>query len=165
MFTNSAFIAIVFRLINFSIVIALAAYAFKKYVMPDVLLLMAKKVAEHDFLTSQQLLLENKQFEMDALIKKDKTQYELFKMKIDQWKQSIHKQDEESKQDHIKRLDTIRNKNKEKRFLREQLCLQQTVAKKIIFELSSSLPNYFQKQDKGIAYLDSIITFMNEKSL
>ena len=60
MFINQVVIAVIFRLINFGIVIGLATYLFRKYGLPIIYDLMAQKDSEKELLLSQQLLLEQK---------------------------------------------------------------------------------------------------------
>src|SRR5579872_7318833 len=104
MFISQAVIAVIFRLFNFGLVLMLAAYAFKKYVLPNVFVIMAQKESEQEFLSSQQILLERKQVELDQLTKQEALLCDNFKIKIDQWKRVVEEESFLQKQEQAARL-------------------------------------------------------------
>src|SRR5690606_30883913 len=133
MFINQyVVIATIFRLINFFIVIALAIYAFKKYVMPIVLVLIAKKDAEKEFLFSQQILLEQKQYELDTLIKQDIIRCESLKVKIDEWRRIVDKEYVAQENNRTKIRIAIEDSNNQKMQLQEHARIEKIVTEKVI---------------------------------
>jgi len=163
MFINQAIVAIIFRLVNFVIIVALGAYAFKKYIMPAASILMAKKEAEKELLFSQQMLLEYKQSELDQLTKQEAVQSENFKIKIDAWKRVTDGERAFQAKEHSEKRAAIAKKNHKKQELREQMHIQREVAKAVILDLQSYLPGHFEKQNVGADYISSIVCFMDER--
>ena len=70
MFINQSFVAITFKFINFIALIGLGSFVFKKYLAADMLSSIAKKETDHRSLVTQQIVLENKQRDLDLLIKR-----------------------------------------------------------------------------------------------
>jgi hypothetical protein len=163
MFTNQIIIAVIFRLINFGIVIGLATYLFKKHGLPLIDTIMAQKDAERELLLSQQLLLEQKQAELDDLIKQDIILCESLKVKINEWRDVVAQEQSAQEKDHLKRSETLATKRRKKSELLARVCLQKTVAASVLADLQRSLTDRFEKDDVGEAYLDSMVQAINER--
>jgi hypothetical protein len=140
MFISQAIIAVVFRLFNFGLVIALAAYAFKHYVLPGVFVAMAKQQSEKEFLLSQQLFFEQKQVELDQLTRQEVTRCHQLKLKLEK-------------------------KYNKKMEWRKKILLQDLVARKVVSDLQVSLSEYFENEKASANYLEKIIHDMNERLL
>jgi hypothetical protein len=165
MFISQAVIAVIFRLFNFGLVIILATYAFKKYVLPNVFVVMAQKESEQEFLSSQQILLERKQVELDQLTKQEALLCDNFKIKIDQWKRVVEEESFLQKQEQAARLIFLEKKDAEKAVWQKKLLIQRIVSQKVSSDLESSLSDYFKNEDAGADYLEKIVYFMNERLL
>lgn len=163
MFINQVIIAVIFRLINFGIVIGFAAYLFRKYGLPFVDIMIAQKDAEKELLLSQQLLLEQKQAELDGLIKQDIMLCESLKLKINQWRDVVAQERSTYEKDRLKRSDSLATKKRKKNELLAQACLQKSVATVVLVDLQKSLTDRFEKDEAGDAYLDSMVHAINER--
>ena len=163
MFTNQVIIAVVFRLINFAIVIGVATYLFRKYGSPVVDTMMAQKDAEKELLLSQQLLLEQKQAELDALIRQDIILCESLKLKINEWRDVAAQKRSMHERDRLKINDDLATKRRKKNELLAQVRLQKSVATAVLEDLQRSLTDRFEKDDAGQAYLDSMVQAINER--
>src|SRR5436190_23666586 len=110
MFINETVIAVIFRLCNFGLIIALALYIFKKYMVAGIVTAMAKKKAEKEFLLNQQVLLEQKQIELHILVQQETDLCEHLKIKINEWKRIIEEQNFLQKKECSKRVDILEKK-------------------------------------------------------
>jgi hypothetical protein len=164
MFINQLIIAVIFRLINFGILIGLAACFFRKYGLPVVDIMIAQKDAEKELLLSRQLLLEQKQAELDSLIKQDVILCESFKRKISQWRDVVAQERSVHEKDRFKRNEILAIKKRKKAELLSQAYLQKTVAASVLAGLQKSLTDRFEKEDAGEAYLDSMMQAINERA-
>ena len=163
MFINQVIIAVIFRLINFGIVIGVATYFFRKYALPVVYTMMAQKDAEKEFLLSQQILLEQKQVELDDLIRRDFLLCESLKLKVDEWRDSVKKECFIHEKDNLKRNEDLEIKKRKKSELLAQSRLQKTIATVVLADLQKSLADHFEKDDAASAYLDSMVQAINER--
>src|SRR6266567_2533321 len=89
MFINQSFVAIIFKFINFFTLIGIALFVYKKYLKADILFFIAKKEADYQDLLTKQTTLENKQRDLDLLIKQEAIQCQDFRSKIDEWKKIV----------------------------------------------------------------------------
>jgi len=165
MFINETVIAIVFRLFNFSLILALGAYAFKQYVLPEIMIAMAKTESEKDFLVEQRRLLGQRQGELDQLIEQEALLCEQFKKKVDDWKLVVEKERLLEKNELKDRLVAIEKKQSKKEEYREEVLLQRFVANQVTKDLEISLSKHFENEDMGADYLEKIVHFMNERVL
>lgn len=163
MFINQVIIAVVFRLINFGIVVGLATYLFRKYGLSIVDAMMAQKDAEKELLLSQQLLLEQKQAELDNLINQDVLLRESLKLKVNEWKDVAEKERIVREKYLLKRNEMLAIKRRKKAELLAQVHLQKTVATAVLVDLQKSLTDRFEKDEAGQAYLDSMVHAINER--
>lgn len=163
MFINQVVVAVIFRLINFGVVIGLAVYFFRKYALPLFYTMIAQKDAEKELLLSQQLLLEQKQAELDSLIEQDVFVCESFKLKVDEWRSFVEKERAIHAKDCLKRNEIIEVKKRKKSELLAQGHLQKIVATAVIADLHRSLINHFEKDDAASVYLDSMVQAINER--
>lgn len=163
MFINQVIIAVIFRLINFGIVIGVATYLFRKHGLPVVDTMIAQKDAAKQLLLSQQLLLEQKQIELDNLITQDILLCESLKVKINEWKDVAEKERIVHEKDRLKRNEILVIKRRKKAELRAQAHLQKTVATAVLVDLQRSLTDRFEKDEAGEAYLDSMMQAINER--
>jgi hypothetical protein len=165
MFIDQVVIAIIFRLFNFGLIIALAAYGFKNYVLPGVLLLIAKKESEKEFLLSQQVLLQQHQSELDNHIKQDMIRGEQLRMKVDTWKRITQEEYCTHKKQNLIKEAELEKKYTQTIEYQKKILLQSFVANKVVSNLQLSLTKHFDNENSGVQYLEDIIEFMNERAL
>ncbi len=165
MFINETLIAVFFRLFNFCLVIGLAAYGFKKYIMPGIRDAMIKDEAEREFLIAEQHVLERRLTDLQEVLQQDADVYKCYAAKIDEWKKVVAHQEVLCQKECEARQTAFVIKEKNKIEWRNKMALQSLVAKKVVEDLHTSLTQHFKKNDAGEAYLEDIIHFMNEKSL
>ena len=165
MFISEAIVAIIFRLFNFGLIIALGAYAFKQYVLPGIFIAMAKTESEREFLLDQQRLFGQRQIELDQLIEQDAVQCEHFKKKVDEWKRVIEAERLVEKKELEIRLTDIEKKQNKKIEWRKKILVQHFVADQVATDLQTSLSKHFENEDAGVHYLEKIVHSMNERVL
>ncbi len=162
MFISEALIALIFRLINFGLIIMMLVYVFQKYIRPGLLIAMAKEESEKEFLLSQQLLYEQKQAELDQLIKNERLLCEHFKIKINEWKRVTQEELVAHKRERALLVARIERKKTEKAERRESETVKQCVANKVVDQLETSLTKHFDAQNVGKKYINAIVSFMDE---
>ena len=165
MFINESIVAIIFRLFNFSLVIALATYAFKKYVLPNVLVTMVRKESEKEFLLNQQELLEQKQRELDELIKHDTHYGEYLKLKINEWSRVIAEKHSLQEHECLLRLAVLDKRQNQKNARQKEIMMQELVQKDVACLLKKSLVDHFESEKAGKKYVEDIVSFMQEGRL
>lgn len=163
MFISQLLTNIFFRILNFGIVIGIAAYSIKRYLLPVIHSMMTKQEAEREYLLSQHTILENQQAELDELMSRDNALCESFKLKVDEWKRiSEHEQKIREK----KRADLCHaymDKNRKKQQIIEQDRLHALMAVRVVDELEQSLTTYFHTDEIGDEYLDNVIQRIQER--
>lgn len=164
MFINSFFIAVIFRLINFCAVIFLIGFAFKKYFLSDFLLKIAQKKSYLEALFTQQIMLEKEQTVLNEQLKEDALLCEKFKIKIDEWKATIHNEHKKllQEQKNITQLIELRAINRSE--YKEKERIQNKVLEQVTDQLEHSLVDYFQDPRHEEEYLEKILFFMNERA-
>lgn len=165
MFISHFFITNFFRLLNFGIVCGLIVYGVKKYGIPALYLLMAKKEAEKEYLLSQQSLFEAKYKELDEQMDHDRTVCENFKIKIDEWKQVSEQEAKKQKQKRAILCGVVHDKQQQKQIMIKQERMKALIAVHVVKQLEQSLVQYFEKDDMGIHYIDDIVQRIHERKL
>lgn len=163
MFINQSFVAIIFKFINFFALIALACYAYKKYLKADILSSIEKKETDYQDLLTQQITLENKQRDLDLLLRQETLQCQDFRSKIDEWKKVVILEQEKQEKEHGALVTIIKKRNAEVFLKREQQRIQNNIIDSVTADLEKSLSHDFKNSRIGTDYLNSIMHFMNEK--
>lgn len=163
MFTNQDIIVIVFKLTNFFALIGIAFFLFKKHVLPDLLLSLARKKNKQESLFLQQSHLEKQQLNLDLLLKEDAAQCETFRSKIDEWTKVIKQEHNNLEKERNNTIALVRKRIAYKTLQREENRVQKIVAHAVVKDLEKSLSLHFQNEQQNTKYLDSIIDFMNER--
>ncbi len=163
MFINQSFVAIIFKFINFFALIALACYAYKKYLKADILSSIEKKETVYQDLLTQQITLENKQRDLDLLLRQETLQCQDFRSKIDEWKKVVILEQEKQEKEHGALVTIIKKRNAEVFLKREQQRIQNNIIDSVTADLEKSLSHDFKNSRIGTDYLNSIMHFMNEK--
>lgn len=163
MFTNQDIIAIVFRLINFFTLIGISLFLFKKHLMPDLFLSIAKKKEAQDLLFLQQTTLEKQQLNLDALLKEESLQCDDFRVKIDEWKKAVILECDAREKEHNKTRAIAQQRIVHTALLREQSRVQNIVTHAVVTDLEKSLILHFQDPHQKSDYLNSILHLMNER--
>jgi hypothetical protein len=163
MFTNQDIIAIVFRLINFTALLGVSLYLFKKHVMPDLLMDIENKKEAENSLFLQQGLLEKQQLNLDILLKEDALQCEKFRLKIDEWKKVVTADYEYREKEHNNMMTIVNKRIAHNAVQREQSRIQNIVTHAVVIDLEKSLSLHFHDSKESSEYLNSILHFMNEK--
>jgi hypothetical protein len=163
MFINQSFVAIIFKLINFFAIIALACYVYKKYLKADILSSIEKKETDHQDLLIQQTTLENKQKNLDLLLKQEMLQCQDFRSNIDEWKKVVTLEQEKQEQEHTAFIAIIKKRNAEVFLKKEHQRIQNSIIDTVVADLEKSLSHDFKNTKQGTDYLNSILHFMNEK--
>ncbi len=163
MFINQSFVAIIFKFINFFALIALACYAYKKYLKADILSSIEKKETDYQDLLTQQITLENKQRDLDLLLRQETLQCQDFRSKIDEWKKVVILEREKQEKEHGALVTIIKKRNAEVFLKREQQRIQNNIIDSVTADLEKSLSHDFKNSKIGTDYLNSIMHFMNEK--
>jgi hypothetical protein len=163
MFSNQDIIVIAFKLINFIALLGVGFFLFKKYILPDLLLSIARKKNKQDSLFLQQTNLEKEQYNLDIHLKEDAAQCEHFRAKIDEWKKVVTQKQSKLTKEHENMMVILRKRIKHNSLQRERKRTQKIVAHAVVKQLQTSLSDYFEKPEKNSEYLDAIIDFMNER--
>lgn len=164
MFLSEHSIATIFRLINFTGLIALFIYLFKKYLRPIIVISVGQKEAVVRNLFNQQQMLEQEQYALDERAAKEVKQCVDLKEKVIQWKnvvdQEIAKRDKE-RGDRIKIL-------RERAHQRVKRCAIDQVKRQVLAHATTqtalALGKRFADVQKGHSFIKPIINFMRERT-
>ena len=165
MFTNQTIIAIVFRLINFVAVIGIGLFAFKKYLLPNLLLSLIRKKENQDFLFSQQSYLEKQQVHLDTILKEDALMCQDFRSKIDIWKKTVALESDSYEKKRNDIMLVVKQRLTDKTLQQEHDRVQNIVMHGVVTDLEKSLSLYFKDPKQSSAYLNSILQFMDKETL
>ena len=164
MFINQSFVAIVFRLINFFAFVGLVSFVYKKYFKADMLFLIAQQEVDHQNLFTQQTILENKQRNLDLLLKKEALECQDFRSKVDEWKKVVIIEKEQQEKEYNTLLAMAKKRTAEVFLKKEHQLVQNNIINAVIVDLEKSLSDNFKDSKQGTEYLNSIMHFMNEKT-
>lgn len=164
MFTNQDIIAVLFRLINFATLIGIGFFLFKKHIMPDLLASIIRKKEHLDSLSAQQAALEKQQLALDTFLKEDILLCAQFRSKIDTWKKAVALETTNYEKEQTKTLSACNRRASIIALQREHKRVQTIVTHAVINDLKKSLSLHFKEQKQSSDYLNSIITFMNERT-
>ena len=163
MFINQSFVAILFKLINFFAIIGIACFIYKKYMKADIFFLIAKKETDYQDLFTLQTTLDNKQRDLDLLLKQEALQCQDLRSKIDAWKKTVTLEQEKQEQEYNALLAIAKKRTRHVLMKKENQRMQNKIINAVIMDLEKTLSHDFKDSKKGDNYLDSIIHFMNEK--
>src|SRR5574337_1061782 len=138
MFTNQDIIVIAFKLTNFIALIGIALFLFKKHVLPDLLLSLARKKNRQESLFLQQSHLEKQQLQLDILLKNDALQCEAFRAKIDEWTNVVKQEQHNLEKERINTIALARKRIEHKTLQREENRVQKIVAHAVVERLEKS---------------------------
>lgn len=164
MFINESIVAILFRLINFAALIAVAIFLYKKYIKCDLLCMIAEKKSSHEHLCEQQLSFEQQQAALDTLLKKEAVLCKNFRTKIDEWKKTITLEHEMAQKMHAQELVAAQERAATIAANREQEKIRAVVTHEVAANLQKNLSRYFKDASKNSDYLNAIVRFMDEKA-
>jgi len=165
MFTSEMIVAIFFRIINFAILIGFATYAFKKYGIPKLIILIAKKEAEYDSLLNRQLSLEESQFDFDKKIEKEARLCEQLKEKIGKWRTIVSADREVQKNRQFTRIEMLHKSMEQKMEKYRQDQIKDLVHGTLTIRLEKSLSHHFETAQNGHVYLEEIVRFMDKSTI
>lgn len=163
MFINQSFVAIVFKLINFFALIGIVGFVFKKYLKADMLAAIEKKKTDHEGLLTQQTTLENKQRNLDALIKQETAHCQELKARIDEWKKVTILAHNKQEKEYADFLISSKKRNADIAIKKEKRRIQNEIIDIVVTDLKKSLSHDFKNSQKNSEYLNAIMHFMNEK--
>jgi len=164
MFAEETLLSIIFRLFNFGLIIALAAYCFKIYILPGIYAAIAKEEAEKQHLGYEKIKSEQEQAALDECIKEDRVTCELFKSKIDHWKNVVDSTRVAYEKKCLERDGELRRKRVQRIELQKKYSLQAHVAQSAATQLEQSLSAYFEKnRNAAEQYIEHIVTFMGKR--
>ena len=163
MFINQSIVAIVFKLINFMMLVGIGFFLFKKYVKQDILSLINKEQENRHALLTQQINLEQQQYALNDLSKKELIECQNFKSKIDEWKKTVLIQELTQQEERNKIIATIKKRHTLITTKKENQHLQNEIVNALIISLEHSLSEHFKNPQEGITYLNTITHFMDER--
>ena len=163
MFINQDIVAIVFRIINFILIIGIASFVFKKYLKDNLLFLIAQKITKHNCLLTQQTTLEKQQSDLDALLKKELLMCKEFKLKIDEWKKTVILERQTQEHQSTLAMEAFKKRHAFIALNKENERVKNIVAQAVIGDLETSLSLYFEDQKNNTEYLNAIVHFMDER--
>jgi hypothetical protein len=164
MFINESIVAILFRLINFVALIAVAVFIYRKYIKCDLLCMIAEQKASHEHLYEQQLSFEQQQVALDTLLKEEAVLCKNFRIKIDEWKKAITLEHEMTQKAHAQELVAAQERAATIAANREQEKMRTRVTQEVAANLQRNLSHYFKDTPKNSDYLDAIVRFMDERA-
>lgn len=112
MFWNETIIAIIFRLVNFAVLIALFIYLFKKYALLTITNRVAQKEALLQALYNQQQLLEKQQYALDKHVDQEAALCAELKEKVSRWKDLIDQKIVMREQERVNHIELLEKKTK-----------------------------------------------------
>ncbi len=156
------FVVIVFRLLNFGVLIALFAYFFKKYALQVVHIRIAQKESVMKTLQSQQIQLEQKKSELDQNIDEQMQECTELKKKMDQWNENIKQEVliRMQEREHILKKITKYSQKRTEYYALDQI--KKRVGYKAIEQTYITLKQQFSDEKKGTAFLGTIIKFVEQ---
>jgi len=156
-------VAIIFRLINFTILIAAAVYLFKRYALSWIQEQIVGKVSEIDQLQSQVQMLDAQKKDSEQAIINQKKLYHTLYHKMEQWNKSftIVKNQRDQEKENIMR--SLQHK-----VVQQQNYIALSHAQKKILPVAISnarqiLTDEFRSEARAHQFIGSLIKYMGEQ--
>jgi hypothetical protein len=163
MFIEQGITAIVFRLLNFGILIGLALYIFKKYGLSIITQLIAKKESYYAHLLEQKFSFAQRYADLKILFHKDIQQSERVKKNIESWNISISQEHEMLMKEYARyHAQACENKNRRAE-LSEYRKTTQIVTDRVSDKLTQDLSTHFESEQANAEYINAIVNFMKKK--
>lgn len=161
---NDAFlITIIFRIINFSILIALAVYAFYTYLYPIAVDQIAEKEAFFHGLFQQNTMLESKQRKLDEKLTQQKVYCKEIENRILFWQSEVIKQE----QLRASQGESLRMQNNQKAVQRgiwlSNNQLQTHIFSQVINQTEQRLIDQLQQTEQGSLFIKNIVLSINKQ--
>jgi hypothetical protein len=162
MFAGESIISIVFRFLNFGVLLGLAVYAFRRYANPFLRAQIGAKDAalyalkqQRDELKSQVRVLELQAHQHDA-------QRLSMRLKLERW-QEVWQSQERLRYEEKQRLTTLLTKKAELQAQTRMLDqLQRNIFPAVLAQSRTALQNYFEHPEHEHKFTEQLLTFMQK---
>lgn len=164
MLIDETLITVLFRLINFGLVILLISYIVKTYISPYVVSVMTQKQAHENRLISDKLDLDREYTLLEGALRKNNDYYRRLMKNVDQWKKIVALQKSIVNQEAALLQQRYIQLQQEKESALHKRYMQKALAKRVINDLEKDIGVYFSSGEKNVLdYTDHVINFMTER--
>jgi|GEM_PF-3752604 len=151
----------IFRFFNFFLIVFVFVYIFRKYILPDINLIIAEKESGEKKIHAKQCALEDTLFALTTDVAREKLLYEQLQQKIIMWKTVVGQKNDEKK--HIeellcKHLETRHNEQTQKR--ETDLILRKEV-RDVVAMLVHDANKKYSNQRNSETFQQMVISYMD----
>lgn len=164
MFDNTSIIDLLFRFINFGILIALGVYGFKRYALTQIRQAIAEKDAQKDHLHQAQTKAQRALETINHALRNQQIENEYLLSRVTAWELAIEKEREEKKQQAVVQEKLLREQATQKAHALERMRLYQEVIPAARAKAHQELEKYFTTEHHQQEFLQNVIMTLEETS-
>jgi len=161
---NGEIIAIIFRLINFLILIALGIYCFKKYALELIRADMSSEQEHLDGLKAQAEELQQEKRNLEKGIKEDARACSLLREKITTWHIAAEQELHAFKAEREGRIEIVKARAEKQAQTIELYRRQRIIVPAAIEKAQTLLEKTFASKDRAHSYVQQVIAKMEESA-
>ncbi len=161
---NSEIIAIIFRLINFLILIALGIYCFKKYALEVIRGNISAEQEHLDELKARAQELQQEKKNLEKGIKEDGRACSLLREKIATWHIAAEQESDAFKAEREGRIEIVKARAEKQAQAIELYRRQQIIVPAAIEKAQTLLEKTFASKDRAHSYVQQVIAKMEESA-
>ncbi len=153
-------VGIVFRVINFGVLIGLAVYFFKKHALPIIKQQIADKQAFIVSLHNQEQMLEQEKEEVTKRIIEDEQQWMHLKDTFDQWRTTVSQVYAEHEKERQQRIRTLQDRAENRMQQVTSMRLSVRVFPQALEQAGAELQKYYADAQQADQFIKRIIDHM-----
>lgn len=159
---NSLVIAIIFKLVNFAVIVSLFIFLCKRYVMPWIYAALEEKKKVVDDLEHMINVLHAEHESLNRNIQAQETLHKELTLKLERWNSSFEKLKKQYEQQKEKRrLELVRINDLRAHAIMVQK-IERIVVPEVVSKLTEQLKAHYSNQHKGEAFVDYIVTHISK---
>lgn len=157
MMQSAEIIAIVFRIINFGVIVALIAYLFKSRVLPIIRNRIQNQIDQSQALTVQQETLTKQHQQLLQNLASDEQAVINLKKRVDKWSQVIKQEFAEQQIQKERQCEYVQKQIERREFERVQSKALEVITRTAIEEVEQKMQNVLADQNKSQEYFAHLI--------
>jgi F0F1-type ATP synthase membrane subunit b/b' len=161
---NAEIIAIIFRVINFLVLIALGIYAFKKYALELIRADMSAEQEHLDGIKARAQELQQEKRDLEKGIKEDARACSLLREKITTWHSVAEQESHAFRAEREGRIEIVKGRAEKQAQAIELYRRQRVIVPAAIEKAQTLLEKTFASKDRAHSYVQQVIAKMEEST-
>lgn len=150
-------LSVIFRLVNFGVLLFVCAYFFRRYILPDLQAQMVHEEQESIRIQERHREIEHQEKSVENFSQSQKKLCSLLQEKVNCWHAVYEKTVQHQEQEKKERMTFLQKKIKQQELVFAQKKMLHEITPKAIAVITEKMQKQFASEHHGSAYIDSII--------